>query len=126
MTEQTYRPRMVLGYADPAHASRTGRSFRRRGWEVHLVGTSSEARRLTALLAPDLVVLDTDLFEESGWLTCAKLRLEQPEQRIFLVSAEVGAEKERLCDFVGAAALFARTEDVAVLLPEASEARVPA
>src|SRR5262245_42705972 len=126
MTEQTYRPRMVLGYADPAHASRTGRSFRRRGWEVHLVRTGSKARRLTALLAPELVVLDTELLEESGWLTCAKLRLEQPEQRIFLISADAGAENARLCDFVGASALFTRTEDVAVLLPEVAEARVPA
>ena len=126
MIEQTCRPRLVLAYAEAAHASRTGRSFRRRGWEVHLVGTSAEARRLTAALAPELVILDTELAEESGWLTCAKLRVEQPDQRIFLVTPHVDADNQELSDFVGAAALFARTDDIAVLLPEAAEARVPA
>src|SRR5438309_1411092 len=126
MIEQTERPRLVLAYAEPAHASRMGRSFRRRGWEVHLVGNSAEARRLAAALAPELVILDTELVDESGWLTCAKLRADQPEQRIFLVTPQVDLDKEELSEFVGAAALFARGDDIAVLLPEAADASVPA
>lgn len=126
MTEGTNRPRVVLAYADSAIASRNGRSFRRRGWEVHQVKSGVEARRLAEALAPDLIILDAELAGESGWLTCAKMRLEQPEQRIFVVVTQAGPEKERFGDFVGAAALFTCADDVALLLPEASEARVPA
>src|SRR5262249_9649181 len=124
MTEQTDRPRLVLAYADPAHASRVGRSFRRRGWEVHLVTNACEARRLAAVLAPELIILDSELPDESGWLVCAKLRLDQPERHIVLVTDEVSAEKERLSEFVGAAALVGRADHVAVLWTEAAQASV--
>ena len=30
-------------------------------------------RRLLDLLRPDVLVLDTDLYDESGWLACAKI-----------------------------------------------------
>src|SRR3954447_4782484 len=74
----SFRPRLVLAYADSAHAALSCRHLRRQGWEVHLASSGFEARRLVRLLAPQVVVLDTDLREESGWLTCAKLKLENP------------------------------------------------
>jgi hypothetical protein len=54
------RPRMVLTYTDSAHAARCGRYFRRLGWEVHLVASAAEARRLSSSLSPSVVVLNAE------------------------------------------------------------------
>ncbi len=120
------RRRLVLAYADSVHAARSGRHFRRQGWQVHPAGTAAEARRLTAALDPDLVVLDADLPDESGWLVCAKLRLGQPDRKIILVNRQYDPEKIRLGDFVGAAAVLTRDGLLAAILDEMMETRVPA
>ena len=112
------RPRLVLAYADAAQAARQGRSFRRRGWEVHQTASGVEARRLAADLNPSLVILDTQLPDESGWLVCAKLRLEQPQRKIVLVDPQLSPEKERLGEFIGASATVSREADATVLFPE--------
>ena len=104
----SFRPRLVLAYADSAHAALSGRHFRRLGWEVHLASTGAEARRLSQALAPSVVVLDTDLREESGWLTCAKLTLERPGQRVVLLGNDLSERAHNFAAFVGAAALVRR------------------
>jgi DNA-binding response OmpR family regulator len=112
----TFRPRLVLAYTDSAHAALTCRHLRRQGWEVHLAHSGVDARRLARLLAPQVVVLDTALRDESGWLTCAKLKMENPAQRVVLVSASVTPEDQAYAEFVGALALVSRACDVPALL----------
>jgi DNA-binding response OmpR family regulator len=104
-----YRPRLVLAYVDSAHAALTCRQLRREGWEVHLTSRGTEARRLARELEPEVVVLDTDLHDESGWLTCAKLLQERPGQRVVLVTAEATPDGERFADHIGALALVRRS-----------------
>lgn len=103
-----FRPRLVLAYADSAHAAQSCRHLRRQGWEVHLASSGADARRLARMLAPEVVVLDTDLREESGWLTCAKIKLENPDQKVVLVTTRVNYEDQLNAEFVGADALIAR------------------
>ena len=122
--EKTGRPRLVVAYADSIHAARSSRHFRRQGWEVHQVDSAAEARRLIADLAPQLVVLDTELADESGWLLCAKLRLEHPQQRIILLCPELTPEQQRRSEFVGAAELMTREESVNALREEIHEVLV--
>src|SRR5205807_8268820 len=81
-----YRPLMILAYVDSAHAAKCGRYFRRLGWEVHLVASAAEARRLAATVHPQVTVLDTELPDESGWLTCAKLTHEDPTRKVVLLA----------------------------------------
>src|SRR6266849_1987161 len=102
------RPRMVLAYADPAHASQTCRQLRRHGWEVHLANNGGDARRLLDLLDPDVLVLDAELYDESGWLACAKVVGDGPERRVILLANEVTDEMRRFARFVGASALVDR------------------
>src|SRR5438046_5662328 len=104
----SFRPRLVLAYADSAHAALSARHLRRLGWEVHLASSGPDARRLAQMLAPEVVILDTQLPDESGWLTCAKMVQQNGAQRVVLVSAEVTPEEMRLADTVGAAALLSR------------------
>ena len=87
-TEFGSRPQLLLGYADAAYASECGRYFRRLGWEVQLVASGKEARALARTNRPDVVVLDAELLDESGWLTSAKISAENPDLRILLVADE--------------------------------------
>ena len=65
------QPCLVLAHPDPVYAAVVSRAFRRLGWDVCPAGTGPEARRLAQLLQAQLVVLDTQLPDETGWLTCA-------------------------------------------------------
>jgi DNA-binding response OmpR family regulator len=121
-----YRPRLVLGYGDSSRAAQCARALRRLGWEVHQAGTAVEIRRLTLALAPDLVVLDTDLPDESGWLTCAKLRVDLPEMKIVLVDPQRTPQRERFAAFVGASQVISRQQDLTAHLEEQIPARVSA
>jgi ActR/RegA family two-component response regulator len=109
------RPRLVLAYADSAQAASCARRCRRQGWEVHQTHSGLGARQLAAAIEPALVVLDTDLGDESGWLTAAKLLLERPRQKILLAGDERSAFREQLALFLGAAGFIAREEVVNAL-----------
>jgi CheY-like chemotaxis protein len=119
-----FRPRLVLADNHSAQAALTGRQFRRLGWEVHLASSGPEARRLTRLLAPQAVVLDTALRDESGWLTCAKLTQEHPELKVVLLHDSATAVESRFAEFVGAAALVTRAGGVPALVAEVRESAV--
>ena len=122
---RSIRPRMVVAYADSVHAVLSARHFRRLGWEVHLASSGPDARRLADALAPEIVILDTQLPDESGWLTCAKLILENGAQKIVLVSAEATDEEQRLAETVGAAALVSRETGVPGLVGEVMGMALP-
>jgi DNA-binding response OmpR family regulator len=79
------RPRLLLAYSDAVYASECGRYFRRLGWEVQMVASGVEARLLATDFHPDVVALDADLLDESGWLTSAKISTENPSLGIILI-----------------------------------------
>jgi CheY-like chemotaxis protein len=113
-----FRPCLVLADSNSAQAALTGRQFRRLGWEVHLASSGPEARRMARLLAPQVVVLDTALRDESGWLTCAKLTQETPELKVVLLGDSATEIDQRFAEFIGATALVARAAGVPALLAE--------
>ena len=118
-SEMAYRPCVVLARSNPSQGSIAGRQLRRLGWDVYLVRTGTEARRLARMIDPELVVLDADLDEESGWLTCAKLHIELPELPILLVGDNSHFLQQERADFVGAAGLFNRADGTAGLVNHA-------
>jgi DNA-binding response OmpR family regulator len=122
----SFRPCLLIAQADPGDAARTARSFRRLGWDVYTARTGPEVRRLARMLDPRLVVLDTLLPEESGWLTCEKLTHELADVRVLLVDDDACPERKSLADFVGAAALVARGAGPDALLDLAGYVFVPA
>jgi CheY-like chemotaxis protein len=121
-----YRPCLILAHADPVYADLTCRLFRRRGWDVYRARTGPEARRLARMMEPELVLLDTDLSEESGWLTCDKLTREQPHTRVILVGAATTPRDEQLAAFVGARALVNRADCMNLLFPDVCGTPLPA
>ena len=113
---------MLLAYADPAYASQCGRYFRRLGWEVQMVAGGVEARELAGSWRPDVVVLETALLDESGWLTSAKISTENPGLRIVLVADEFTVDTRERLRMVGAYQSVSRADGAealaeAVLLP---------
>lgn len=99
------RPRLVLAHADPVYAKSVGRYYRSLGWETHVADTGTEARRLARDHGPAIVVLGTNLPDESGWLTCDKMLDENPDQKVVLVSRGSTPNDRRFARFVGASAL---------------------
>src|SRR5262249_42909427 len=116
----TYRPCVVLAHGDAARAREVERSFRRLGWDVYQAASGPEARRLARVLAPELVLLDADLPQESGGLTCAKRAHEVPGKLVVLVT-EVDAQSQEYATLVGATAVVRRDARVAHLLARASQ-----
>jgi ActR/RegA family two-component response regulator len=120
------RPLLVLASADSRFAAASGRHFRRLGWEVHLASCGGEARRLARSFAPAAVVIDTELRDESGWLSCDKLTRELPGQRVILVGPSPSPEDQRRAVFVGATALVPRDRGPAALADEVAGTFLPA
>jgi DNA-binding response OmpR family regulator len=110
-----YRPLLLLAYVDSAHAVRCGRLFRRLGWEVRLVASAAEARRLLSTLSPRAIVLDTELPDESGWLTCAKITHEDPARNVILLAPDRSPSTTRNLASVNAAALLSRQDPIEML-----------
>jgi DNA-binding response OmpR family regulator len=104
------RPRVVLGDTHSRFVARAGRQFRQLGWEVFTARSAAETKRLTFMVRPDVVVLGTNLPDESGWLVCDKLTRCEPSPEVILVSNRVTPRRRRLAAFVGASALAKRDE----------------
>ncbi len=115
------RPSLVLAHSDPVYAATVGRAFCQLGWDVYQAHTGPEARRLAFNVRAELVVLDVDLPDESGWLTCAKLTEELPGTRALLVYRHAEKADPEFARFVGAAGLYPAAAGAEPLLNQARE-----
>ncbi len=105
MHKSMNRPQLVLAHASADYAQAICRHYNGLGWETHQVSSAREARTLAGELAPTAVVLGTELPDESGWLTCDKIRLDRPAQKVILVTDRSSPGNRRFAEFVGASAL---------------------
>jgi len=121
-----YRPCMLIAYADAEYSAKAEPALRRLGWDVYVSGTGASARRLTRMLHPEVVVLSTQLPDESGWLTCDKLMRDYPLLKVVLVSPEASVEGESFATFVGAAAYVSEADGVEALTHAACDEPVEA
>src|SRR5262245_48509670 len=104
------RPRLVLAHADPLYAALVRHIFLRLPWEVTVTAYRVRARELAARFSPAMVILDTELPDESGWLTCAKLTREQPDLRVVLVADQIDPSSHAFAYEVGATSLASRND----------------
>lgn len=114
-TEFGGRPRLLLAYADAAYASECGRYFRRLGWEVQMVANGEEARELAGDYQPNVVVLDAELLDESGWLLSARINAENSGVRVVLVANEVNDRMQDRVKTVGANQVVCRRDGAEAL-----------
>lgn len=92
--------RVVVGGA-AGFAARTAELFLARGVDVCTALALDDLHALAAKKNPTAVVLPVEAAGESGFLTCAKLRVTRPKMRVVLVG-EATPTAERLARFVGA------------------------
>ena len=93
-------PRVVLG-GEPGFATRTADMLRRIGWDVCTASTSNDLYDFALRKNPLAVVLPVETAGESGYLTCAKLRLTKPKLKVVLIG-EPTERGRQLAGFVGA------------------------
>ncbi len=105
------RPELIVAHRNAVHARRLVQAFRQRGWCVHPARSGREVRSLARGLFLPAILLGTDQMEESGWLTCAKLHLELPQVRVFLLAPAVTPVLRRFAAFLGAAELLVQQDD---------------
>ena len=98
-TARRKAPRVVLG-GGPGFAPETAEQLRQHGWDVCSAGTTDNLHALALRKNPAAVVLPVETGGESGFLTCAKLRLMRPKLRVVLVG-EPTPRAERFAGFVG-------------------------
>jgi chemotaxis response regulator CheB len=115
------RDRAVVGLNDTAFASWIARRLRRLGWGVHLARSAGEVRRLTHEFSPQVVVLETRLPDETGWLTCEKILRDDPTVEVVLVASQPERNGQAFAEFVGAAALISPEDGVQALIDQIVE-----
>ena len=116
-----FRPCLILAHADAGYTAQAVRTFRRHGWDVYTAQHGPQVRRLARMLQPQLVVLQADLPEESGWLTCDKLTGEIPTIRVVLVASDPTPMQRDFAVFVGAASLANLKDGMAALMRDLRE-----
>jgi DNA-binding response OmpR family regulator len=108
--------RIVFGHPDALLRAEVGYQLCRLGWETHTAATGPETRRLTHRWRPELVVLASAFADESGWLTCAKLRHERPGLQIILLDADPTPANRRLARFGGASRVVSERRGMTELI----------
>ena len=119
------RQRVVLGLNDSVFAGWIARRVRRLGWGVHLTRLGAEARRLCQEYSPQVVVLDTRLPDQSGWLICEKLLRDDPTLKVILVASQPEPNGEAFAEFVGPAKLLHQNEGIQRVIDEIVAATTP-
>ena len=81
------------------------RLLNRLGWHAKEAGNAAEARRQILAGHSRTVILATDLIDESGWLTCAKIKGLARRVDVYLLGPDLPRNR-RLARFVGATAFL--------------------
>ena len=92
--------RVVVG-GGAGFAARAAERFLARGVDVCTAIALDDLHAIATRKNPTAVVLPVEAAGESGYLTCAKLRLSRPKMRVVLIG-EATPRAERFARFVGA------------------------
>jgi DNA-binding response OmpR family regulator len=119
------RSSLVLAHRDPLYAALVRQIFVRLHWDVYMTASGVEARKLAIDLPATMVILDVDLHDESGWLTCAKMIQEDPDLHIVLVADHIGPSSHKFAYYVGAATLVGRNDGLRALVDAGRDVALP-
>jgi DNA-binding NarL/FixJ family response regulator len=112
------KTKMLLAHADGAYRREVAQSFHALDIELATVGTACAVHRLVRRTKPAVVFLDARLEDESGYLICAKIKLQHPKCKVVLIHQGEGGEAGRFADFVGADAVLDRGDGVQPLVDQ--------
>jgi len=93
-------PRVLVG-GGAGFALSAAEHLRREGWDVCTAATTADLHAYAMRKNPVAILIPVEACGESGFLTCAKIRLTRPKMRVVLVG-EATPRLESLARFVGA------------------------
>jgi DNA-binding NarL/FixJ family response regulator len=98
------------------------------GREVQVIqsATAEATHALAAEFRPSIIIVDADLPDQSGALTCAKLKISHPRCRVMLVGRQRNGADARLARFVGADVYVSQREGLDEILRYVSRRTLPA
>lgn len=117
---------LIVAHEEDGFIQRVSQQFEGLGWEVYPAHSAQEVRRLAAEVPSAVIILPTQLREESGWLICAKLVQTHPDHKVLLVGPYSTQELQRYTRFVGGSALLRLDCSLRSLVEVACEAAEPA
>lgn len=101
---------LVLAHANSRFRRDARCYFRELGIRVAGAGSAEECRQLVRDMRTSMVVLDSGLSDESGYLACAKIKADNPSCKIILLIDRGAADGPGLARFAGADAWVNREE----------------
>jgi DNA-binding response OmpR family regulator len=122
LTEQVARPvRVVVAHGNLAYLAALQERLQQHGCSVHVAHSGEQARMLARRIHADIVVLDSEMPFESGWLTAEKLRRERQNARAIVVTPEATFTDRRFAEFICAAAIVDGAEGPEAVLERIDE-----
>jgi len=103
---------IIIAHPDPEVRKNGANRLRECGWKVISVDNSGLLHSRIASWPHSLILLATDMPDESGWLTCHKIRKCKPHVTVFLIHDKTDEADQSLADFVGASGIFTFDEMV--------------
>lgn len=117
-------PTVIIAHPDPWYRSAVAWYLRQHEWNVTATATAAAAREWARRTRPSLALLATELEDESGFLTCVKLRREHPDLRVYLVTNDGTPASSGFAEFVGAECLFRREQGLRALMDQLCESQM--
>lgn len=103
--------KMIVALGETVYSTLPTRLLTRMGWEITSAKSGPETRRLLKHSSVTFVCLDTELVDESGWLTCAKLTMQYPDLPVVLLAPSVKTYEEHFAIIVGATMILPYSTD---------------
>lgn len=109
---QGMAPSVLIAHPDVSYRTAVAWYLRELDWKVTATDTADSLREWARALHPDIVLVASRLPDETGFLACAKLKLEFPQCRVLMLGEKLSAEDARFAQFVGAESLIRRGDGV--------------
>jgi DNA-binding NarL/FixJ family response regulator len=122
LASRTSEPCVLLAHPDVSYRTAVAWYLRQLEWKVTATDSAASVRDWAQALAPQIVLLADRLPDESGYLTCAKLKSEFPECRVLLLAEKFSPEDVRFAEFAGAEGVIRRSDGVKGLAERLMEA----
>ena len=109
-------PQILLAENDELLCEVVGEALQRQGLSFATARTGDEAIAMAYRLRPQIVLVDTHMPGQSGYLVAAKLTLAHPRPAVLIVTSSPRGQSDRLAEFVRADAMLHKPFAITKLL----------
>ena len=110
------KPQILLVENDDSLSEVVGAALARQGFTYDSAHTGDEALEKAYRSKPQIVLLDTHLTGQSGYLVAGKLKIAAPSPKVVLMTSLPRGQSDRMAQFIGADAILHKPFAMAKLL----------